>query len=431
MKVELSSVSQARKRLQIEITPEEVAEAFDRTVRAARRQMKVPGFRPGKAPLEMVKARLGHDLGAHVAESLVEKYVGEAIRQQEVEPLPDAVFLDLEDGQKDPPSAQEGESYTFAVLVDVMPEVEPEGYAGLDIARPKAELAPEELQKEMEAIRQSFGRLVEAEDRPSAEGDYVEVEMGGQEVGGELAFEHKSQVVQLGAEDNLPAFDEHLKGLRKGEEFTFEVSYPEDFSGESLRGKTIAFSGTVSAVKKREVPELDDELAAQVADVEGLAELREKVESALQHRKEHEADGTAKRRLLDKLLDKHPFEAPPSLVEKELEHRLDSLGRNLASQGIDVRKAEIDWDKIVEEERKNAERSVREDHLLDMIALKEKLEVEPAELDQVIEQMAREAGRSAEDLRRHLKQHDTLKSLKQQVLRRKCLDWIYGRTNTV
>ncbi len=428
MNIDLSHVSDSRKRLAVEVPASDVNAVFAETVRDARKQVRVPGFRPGKAPLEMIKARLGAGLKEQVAETLVERYVPEAIQREDLSPLPGGVFLDLEEGQKDPSPAVEGEAYAFAILVDVVPGFELGDYAGLSIPRPAVEVDDERIDKELQGLRDAMGHMHDVEGRPSQLEDWVEVEIEGAEPDGEVELERKEQLIRLGAEGNLPAFNDNLSGLNAGEEFAFDVAYPDDFPSDSLKGRTVHFEGVVKAVKERHLPELSDELAQKAAGVETLAELRDKVRESVVQREERQADDTAKRALLDKLIEEHVFDAPASLVEREVEQRLESIGRNLQMQGVDPREAEIDWEKVIEDEKVAAAKSVRGELILDRIAQKEGLDVEPSEVDRAIEALAYEAGQKPDEVRARLHKSGGLPQLRQQVLRRKTLEFVFGKT---
>lgn len=434
MKTEVSSISTARRRVTVDVPPGEVDRIFDRVLREYRRSLSVPGFRKGKAPMAVVRQRVGSSLGSTVAESIVDTYAQKAIESEGVAPIAGSVAMELDDGADALPAASEGEGYTFTLTADVLPEIDLDSapITGLKIARPTVELEPHELEDEMSRIRESLGKLVPVTDRASREEDFVEVDIEGSELGGEPLLPKKTQVVRLGQEGNLPEFERGLAGLNADESFTFEVRYPEDSPDESLRGKVLYFKGEVRAVMERVVPELNDEAAARLGDdIGSLAELREKVREALLARKEAEADRVARRRLLDRLLDTHPCDAPPTLIDRELRDRLERLGRHLAAQGVDPEKIEVDWKKVVDEQREEADRTVRESLLLDAIAARQSLSVTPDELDAAVSEIASGAKEKPAVVRKKLQKAGSLEALESQLLRGKCLDWLIDEANIV
>lgn len=430
MKTEVAELSPVRRRLTVMVPASEVAAVFDQIVRKYRKKLQVPGFRPGKAPLELVRTRLGDDLEHEAAESIVQDFGMEACRQEGLVPVWSDV--ELPEGEKHLPHPHEGSDYQFNLLVDIVPKIEPKDYVGLEIARPRADVEVEDVQKELESLRQSKGKMVDVTDRPSRTGDFVGVDLEGVELGGEARVPKEFRVIHLGDERNLPAFEAGLSGRRAEDDVAFEVTYPVEVPDEALAGKIITFRGTVKAIKRMDVPEWDDELAKSFdASIEGFADLREKVKAGLAARKEREADTVARGRLIDRLLDGHPFDVPDVLVESEVRDRLERLGRRLASQGVDVEKLEVDWKKIIAEERTRAEREVRANILLDRIAEKEtaNVRVEEDDLDTVIAGIARDMNEPAGKVRNFLKREGRMNSLVEEVRRNKCLDWLYSQAH--
>jgi len=434
MKTQLKDVNPTRKQLEVEVPASDVQTVIDEVLREYRKTAKIPGFRPGKAPLDVVRKMMGANLGKEAAERILDRFAREALVREEVRPIEGGIGLDLGEGKELPP-AVEGDPYRFTLTIDVLPEFEPRDYEGIQVAKPGVEVDEERVGQEMERIRQSRKQLVEVGDRPSRDGDFVLVEMEVLDDQGNVLLEKRVQSITLGDENNIPAFNEHLAGRKEGDEVSFEVSYPEDYPVEQLAGKTVTMKGTVRAVRVPEVPEWTDELAREIAgeeeEVKTVADLRQKVREAIRAHLEAEAERTAKRRMLDVLLEKNPVPVPETLVDRELRARLEEIGRDLAARGLDPKEVDVDWDKVIEDQRKEAEKAVREVMLLEAIARKEGLSVEPAELDREIEMIARQEGMDPAELRQRLAGRDMLEVLEKQVLRRKCIDWLYQRSHIV
>ncbi len=434
MKTQLKDVNPTRKQLEVEVPASDVQTVIEEVLREYRKTAKIPGFRPGKAPLDVVRKMMGANLGKEAAERILDRFAREALVREEVRPIEGGIGLDLGGGKELPP-AVEGDPYRFTLTIDVLPEFEPRDYEGIQVAKPGVEVDEERVGQEMERIRQSRKQLVEVGDRPSRDGDFVLVEMEVLDDQGNVLLEKRVQSITLGDENNIPAFNEHLAGRKEGDEVSFEVSYPEDYPVEQLAGKTVTMKGTVRAVRVPEVPEWTDELAREIAgeeeEVKTVADLRQKVREAIRAHLEAEAERTAKRRMLDVLLEKNPVPVPETLVDRELRARLEEIGRDLAARGLDPKEVDVDWDKVIEDQRKEAEKAVREVMLLEAIARKEGLSVEPAELDREIEMIARQEGMDPAELRQRLAGRDMLEVLEKQVLRRKCIDWLYQRSHIV
>lgn len=430
MKTEVTDLSAVRKRITIEVPSSEVAAVFDKLLRRHRKTAHIPGFREGKAPLELVRTRLGEALEHEAAEAIVEEFGDAACRQEQLE----AVYSEVElpEGVDHLPHPHDGEDYRFTVVVEVLPPIQPQDYVGQEVARPNAEVDVEEVQRELEALRQTKGEFKDAGDRAAGQGDFVGIRLEGRDETGETVVPTEKRVIRLGDERNRVEFETSLAGTRRGDTFSFTVPYPAETPDEKLAGKTITFMGEVQQVTQLDVPEWTDDLAKSVGEgVEGYADLREKIKAAIERRKQREADGVARDRLVQKLLDRHPFEVPGVLVEQEVRDRLERFGRRLAEQGLDPDKLEVDWKKIVEEERVRAQRDVRAELLLDAIAEKEKdhVGVTEAEVNEVVSSLAREANVPPAKMRQVLHKNGRLPSLARELQRRKCLDWLYSKAH--
>ncbi len=434
MKTQLTDVNPTRKRLEVEVPASDVQSVVDELLREFRRTAKIPGFRPGKAPLEVVRKKMGAGLGREAAERILDRFAREALSREDVRPVEGSIRVDLdEEGELRP--VVEGDPYRFTLEIDVLPEIEPRDYEGLQVARPAVELDEERVGAEMERIRQSRARLVEVGDRPSRKGDVVLVELEVVGEDGEVLMEPRVQTIALGDENNIPAFDEHLTGRREGDQVSFQVSYPEDYPAEQLAGKTVTMRGTVRMVREQQVPEWTDELAREVAGegegVETVADLREKVREAIRAHLEAEADRTARRRMLDMILERNPVPVPETLVEREVRARLEEIGRDLAARGLDPKEVDVDWEEVIRQQRQESEKAVREVLLLEAIARREGLRVEPAEVERELELLARREGADPAELRRRLEERGMMEVLEKQLLRSKCVDWLYQRSHIV
>ncbi|RMG46228.1 MAG: trigger factor [Acidobacteria bacterium] len=430
MKTERTDLSAVRKRLAVEVPASDVQAVFDRTLRELRREARIPGFRPGKAPLDVVRLRYGQGLPERVGERIVQKFTWEALRREGLEPIDETVHLEAGEGEGGPQPAREGEPYRFAVTFEVMPRVEPKDYVGLTVSKPAVEVTDEDVRRELEALRAARTKTVPVEGRPSRAGDLVEIDVEGAELGRAPVVPRSTRLVELGAKENPPEFERALSGRVAGDSFTFEVRFPDDHPDERLRGKVVYFKGSVRNVLQKEVPSLDDEFARSVGEgVETLEQLKGRIREALTRVREQEAERVARRRLLDMLLARNPFEVPGRLVERELQQRLAALGRELSARGLDPEKMDVDWDKVVEEQREEARRSVSERILLEAIARAEGIEPDPEEVRSAVAAIARETGQSPAALERKMKQDGRLAELTASLRQRRTLDWLYDKSH--
>ena len=259
-------------------------------------------------------------------------------------------------------------------------------------------------------------------------GDVLVADTEGTPEGGE-PFRRERMMIELGATDNLPAFNEQLEGLGAGDEKSFSVDYPEGYAAKELAGKTVAYKVTVHEVKRREVPEIDDEFAKDLGEFDDLDALKARVREDLEARRRHEIEAEVRQSLLQKLLTDHPVVLPETLVEQEIRRRLEELARNLVMQGVELEKAGLDWKDIREKQVDPARKSVHAQLLLDAVARAENLEVSDAELDERITSDARQMGQKPAELRHRLEQAGGTKPLMSQLLREKSLDLIKTSAN--
>ncbi len=429
MKTELENVSSVLKKVRVEVPASDVDGIFDKLVREQRKRVALPGFRPGKAPLELVRGKLAGQLDREATDEIVRTFGDGAVKEHGLKPIPGGIFLDLDEGQEELPPAKEGQPYNFALAIEVLEDFEPKGYEQVPVTRPAVEVAGEEVDRELQTLRESRAKVEHVSGRASKDGDLVSVDIEAVERDGSHTIPREERTVRLGAKGNLPEFERGLVGLEPGQTFSFDVTYPAEYAAEELRGKTMTFRGTVKDLHEVALPELDDAIAQEVAGVETVAELRERVQSFLAHRKEHEAERAARRAMMEHILEQNPFEVPRSLVESELQRRLEALGQRFAAQGIDPDKIQVDWDRVITEERERARGAVREAMLLDRIAAKESLDVTAEEVDAAIAVIAEENDTKPHEVRAKLVSNNGMPGLRRQLLRSKCVDWLYGRAH--
>jgi trigger factor len=366
-----------------------------------------------------VRARFGKALEEDVRDRLVTRAFREASSEKGLEPLGrpelEEVFY------------QEGQPFRLRTSFDVLPRIEVRGHRGVEVRRPSGRLAEGEVDRALEEIRQSRVRLVTEPDREARPGDVVVADVAGEPSEGE-PFARERAAIEVGFAGNPPGFDQALTGVRSGVRPEFTASYPQDHRDRRLAGQTVAFRILVHEVKRREVPDLDDELAKDLG-LESLAELRRQVTEDLTRRRGQEADGQLRRSLLDKILLANPVVLPEALVDQEVRSRLEEFARGLVLQGVDLEKANVDWDEARRRQEEPARKSVHARLILDAIARAESIEVDRADVERRIEQDARRLGEDPKRLKRQLAERSGFEALRTQMVREKTLDYLTGVAN--
>ena len=422
MKTELKELSPTRKQIDIEIESEAVRAAYDSISDRYAKAANVPGFRPGHAPRAVVRTRFKDQIRSELLRELLPDAVQRAIEEHRLEPLGEPE-LNLENTEGLSELGQK--PISFNVNVEVLPEIKLGDYKGLEIARRTRPIAEEDVDRVIESLRENSASLEPVEDRGAQLGDTVTASFHGKFLDDPDAepINVEDVDVVLGGEGVVAEITNNLLEAKADDEKTFPVSYPADFSSKGLAGKNIEYTIKVSAVRIKELPELDDEWAQSLGDEVGsLAELRTKIREDLEAQAKNEAEGRMRADLIRKLVEAHEFELPERLVQHQTEHRFESVVRDMIGQGIDPRNPQLDWDKARDSLKEQAGYDLRGSLLLERIADEEKIEVGDQEIDDEINAVAAASRQTPEQVRAILTKQGGERSIAGRLRNRKALD---------
>jgi trigger factor len=422
MKTELIDVSPTRKEIKIEIEPAQIRDAYDRISKQYSKAANVPGFRPGHAPTSVVRTRYKSEIRSEVLRELIPEAVNNAITELSLNAIGEPnVELDnttaLERLGQDP--------LTVKVGVEVLPEVQLDTYKGIEINRRKRPITDADVDRMIEGLRDNTASLQPVEDRASELGDTVTVNARGNYVEDPEEEEIKVDDVEvvLGGPGVQKEFTENLTGVRPDETRTFTVEYPADFSSPGLAGKKVQYAAEVTAVRQKELPELDDEWAKSLGgDFDSVEALRTKVREDLEARATAESDHLLRDDIMKKLLDAHKFEVPESLVNQQTQQRLETVARQMMQRGIDPRNPELKWESAREELQVQAEEDVRATLLLEKIAEVENIGVSDEEIEAEIDAIATASQQPKLQVRAALTKNGGERSIAHRLRTRKALD---------
>jgi trigger factor len=404
----------------VEVDTKEVAREADDVVRGYARKARVPGFRSGKVPKAVILARFGKEVQEDVRERVVARYYQEATREKGLRPLGEPILEEI--------NYEEGQPLSFKTTFEVAPEIQLKSYKGIEVRRPGTRVAGAEIDQALDELRESRVQLITEEGRKAVTGDVIVADVQGQPGDGE-PFSRERMMIEVGASNNLPAFNEQLDGVLAGAELEFTVDYPKEYPAANLAGQSVAYRLQVHEVKRRELPALDDEFAKDLGEFEDLAALRTQIGEDLEHRKQHEAEGAVRQSLLDKVLLENPIVLPEVLVEDEIRSRLEEIVRRMMAQGMDPQKAELDWKELRDRQEQGARKAVHARLVLDAIAEAESVEVTDGEVNDRLRRDAEAMGEKLETLRARVRQHGGLEVLKRQLVREKSLDLLTAVAN--
>jgi trigger factor len=422
MKTEIKEISPTRKQIDVEIDAAAVRSVYDRISDNYAKAASVPGFRPGHAPRAVVRTRFKDQIRTEVLRELIPEAVQQAVEEHKLEPLGEPE-LNLENSEGLDQLGQQ--PISFNVSVEVLPEIKLGKYKGLEVTRSTRPVTDEDVDRVIENLREGSATLEPVEDRAAQLNDTVTASFRGTfpaQPDAEPINVEDVDVV-LGGEGVVQEITDQLTGAKPDEEKTFTVDYPPDFSAKGLAGKQVAYTVKVSAVRIKELPDLDDEWAQSLGDeIESLAQLRTKIRSDLEQQVKHEADNKVRAALMRQLVDAHEFELPERLLEHQTEHRLESVVRDMIGQGIDPRNPELQWDKARESLKEQASYDLRSSLLLEHIAGEEKLEVSDEEVNEEINAIAEGSRQSVDQVRAILTKQGGERSIAGRLRNRKALD---------
>ena len=422
MKTELKHLSPTRKQIDVEIQPEVVRAAYDRISDRYAQAANVPGFRPGHAPRAVVRTRFKDQIRTELLRELLPDAVQKAVEQHQLEPLGEPQ-LNLENTEGLDQLGQK--PLSFHVNVDILADIKLGKYKNVEITRRVRPVENEHIDRVIEQLREGSASLEPVEDRGAQIGDTITANFHGtfpnQPAAEPINVEDVD--VALGGEGVVQEITENLIGARPDDEKAFSVNYPENFSAKGLAGKQVDYRIKVSAVRTKEVPELDDDWAQSLGDeIDSLGSLREKVRADLEAQAKNEAEGRLRTDLLRQLVEAHQFELPERLVADQTEHRYESVVRDMIGHGIDPRNPQLNWDKARDSLKEQASFDLRSSLLLERLAEEEKIEASAEEINDEINAIADASRQSPEQVRAVLTKQGGETSIASRLRNRKALD---------
>jgi trigger factor len=422
MKTEFVDVNETRKNLRVEIPTDIVNAAIDRIAQSYSRRARIPGFRPGKAPPRVIKQRYKSEILHDVAHDLIAHAVDDALRERGVEAVEPPDIRDV--------TVEENQPLTFTASFDTVPAFETGDYGSLSVHRPAAAVPEEAVTQALQRLLERAARFEAVEGRGVDHGDTLTVDLDRKDAEGKTDS-HKDVNVELGAKANPPGFDEQLLGLEVGSTKAFTVQYPSDYAISELAGQGVSYNVLVKGLRRRVLPELDDEFAKDMGQFDTLEALKARVREDLEHEARHAAERDVRADLMKQLAGRVPFEVPPSLVERELDRRIEDFAQRLMQQQIDPRQAGIDWNQFRESQREVAQEAVAGALYLDEVARREQLDVTADEIDAEIGRYAERTGRTPAAVRAALEKERGLSRVSNGLRREKSIDFLMARATLV
>ena len=420
-----------KREISIEIPVDVVKREFSAVMNKYQKQVRLPGFRKGHAPASLVHQRFADDIRQEILEHLLPNRLQAEAQKLGLTPLSQPQISDLH--------FHDDEPLRFKASFEVMPEFEVANYKGVPVEKPVVVVTDEQVEEFLNQTREQHATFVPVEDRAIADGDFAQVALSGhpKNESGDGANATKEEpismdevMVAVGSPNTLPEFSANLRGAQPGDDRTFDVVYPDDYSDEQLKGRTFAYAVKVTAIKNKVLPELDDDFAREIsAEFNSIADVRQRIRANMEAEKKTTGEREAKDKLVNELIARHSFPIPDSLVEHQIDIRLDRGLRALAAQGMSTEQMrKMDFERLRAAQREQAIQDVRASLIIEKIANAENIVVTDDEVEHEVENVARQARQPLEAVRKRLTDEDALDKIRDRIRSEKTVDFVYQQS---
>jgi trigger factor len=424
MSANVTKIEDNKVRIDVEVSAEAVKKGVEAKVRELRKQIRVPGFRPGKAPRRIIENQVGRDyLYMEALQDSLPNWYSEAVVETDLRPI-DRPEIHFDE------SMDEEEGFKFSATVEVRPEAKLSFYKGVEAPKREVEVADEQVEAQIEEMRGQFATLAAVEDRPVQRGDFAVIDFKGERMtGGPLeGADAEDYMLEVGRGELLEDFEQNLVGMTAGERKQFAVTFPMDYAEESLRGQSVLFRVHLKDIKERELPPLDDEFAKEASEFETLDELRGAVRGQLETTERQRVEAEFRGRVLDALAEETEVEVPGVMVDEKADEMVSSFERSIRAQGIEPEQyyqlAGSSREDVRERVREDAADTVKKELVLDAIVAAEQIQADEHEMMHQIEHLAEDSERSPSDVAELMRRNGTYALLQEELARNQALEFL-------
>jgi trigger factor len=419
----LAHVEGCKHALEITIPLAEVEAETEKVVASIQKKVKLPGFRPGKVPLDIIRKRFESDIRQEVVENLVPRHFRQEAERDRLQIVGNPNITDVH--------FHAGEPIRFKAEFEVAPDFDLGDYLDVEVTYEEPAVTDSDVEQRIETLRHNKADYVNEDPRPVQDGDYAVVALESLSGVEGAPIKQDEVMLHVGAEETVAAFSESLRGMNPGDDKEIEVAYPEDYGQERLAGKTVRFRMALKGIRRQELPEVNDEFAKDLGDFQNLEELRDAVRKSIVAEREYEAKQKAINSLVDKLVESHEFPVPEAYIERQIENQVEDYLRGMAARGADLKNLRLNWDKVKEATRPRAVRDVKAALVLGKIADREAIETTNDEMDREVGRIARQDREPVAAVRKRLQERGELGRIAHRIRTDKTLNFLFEKARKV
>jgi trigger factor len=439
--------SATKREIQVEIPVADVNRQTDSLIQKYQKVARIPGFRRGHVPASIIRQRFSEEIKTDMVEALIPRYFRQEAERLGIHPVSQPRVTDLH--------LHDGEPLRFKAAFEVLPEIKLEGYKELRADKPEIAVSEEDVEHALADLRERHASFNPVEGRALADGDFAQVSLDGNPKPGESESEtesgtksetksgtkpgtkpgegqpvHMDEVlVEIAGKDTMPEFTENLRGTTPGDGRTFDVNYPADTQDKRLAGKTFTYTVKVQSIKQKSLPELNDEFAKQLGEFQTIDDVRKAIREQIESERKHQAQHEAKEKLVGELIQRNDFEVPDSLIEQQIDIRIERGLRALAAQGLTAEQMKkMDLSRLRAGQREQAIHDVKAALLLERVAEEENVQVSDEELNKELESLARQSKQTSEAVRARLTRDGGLDRIRTRIRNEKTLEFLYHQS---
>jgi trigger factor len=414
--------SATKREIEVEIPANEVSRQTEILIQKYQKVARLPGFRAGHVPPSIIKQRFSEEIKTDVVEALIPRYFRQETERLGMHPVSQPRVTDLH--------VHDGEPLRFKAAFEVLPDLKVEGYKDLRAEKAEITVTDDDVEQALVDLQERAAAFNPVEGRPLAQGDFAQVSLDGTPKSEDGQPVHMDEVlVEIGGKNTMPEFTENLTGAGVGDERTFDVKYPEDTQDQRLAGKTLTYSVKVQALKQKALPELNEEFAKKLGEFATIDDVRKRIREQIESERTHTAEHEAKDKLVAELVRRNEFEVPESLIDRQVDIRLERGLRALAAQGLTAEQMKkMDFQRLRAGQRDQAIQDLKASLLLEKVADEEKIEVSDEEINREVEALAQQSKQTSEAVRARLTREGGLDRIRIRIRNEKTIDLLYRQS---